>query len=501
MKKVLLPILFLLATLSSFGQGANLDRESFNVSYISLPSHPIEDPAARTYSTNNSSVYIAGFKKANPATITIRHRYDGTQSEFVEVKKRISIKKDKDGNVISRKTYYSVVANFYSTGSVDVQNALTARNYNKQYNLKDKYTSSEFSSYSQAVSYYNNNKYRLRSKYARQHKSSMRTSTNYYLNDTYGYPVNNKRDIFWILGKKKHPEYGKHKVNYEKAKAILAKMKHNEPIDAIATELEPIISYFDETAKKYVGKKKKYRKMRYASYYNNAKIYYYLDNPAKTREYANKLIANDYDKRDGKMFNNMANKLEKRLNANKVTSRHFDVSGDVAPRLAVGNEVLAYLITRANDTIQTVIPNRNIPKIGYFVELEVTNDAGNKAIKRYMAEDCKTLALTNEDMYQVVNFDEAKKGPNSTAIKFVKALYESDKIGLYLFNEKELVIKFPNQEKGISTMSSAFAFGLNKQLAKYAVSCPEALAAAQSKEFKNTAESLTKFCKMYTACK
>lgn len=500
MKKSITLLLLFIVTLS-FGQGANLDREYFKGQYIKLPSNPILDAGKRTYSTNNRGIYIAGFKRTNPATITVDYRFIKTNIEFVKVEKRESVKKDKDGNVISRKVYYKIIANFISYGNVRVVNTLSGQEYTKTYSLKKRYASREYSSSSQAVNNYNNNRYGLRDNYGSEHNRSMIGSVNSYLNDTYGYPVNRGNDLFWILGKKKHPEYAMHRKNYEKAKTILAKMKSNEPIDAIKTEMQPVIDYFIATAKKYVGKKKKMRKMRYASYYNLAKIYYYLDNPAKTKEYAEKLIANDYDKKDGNHFISMANRLEKRLAANKVTSRHFDVSGDVAPRIPVGDEVLAYLITKANDTIQTVIPNNNIAKIGYFVELEVTNDAGNKAIKRYMAEDCKTLALTNEDMYQVIDFDEAKKGENSTAIKFVKALYESDKVGLYLFNEKELVLKFPNDAKGISTKSSAFAFGLNKQLAKYVANCPETLAAAQAKEFKNNAESLTKFCKMLTACK
>ena len=500
MKKITL-LVFVFITTLSFGQSANLDRAYFTGKYTKLPSHPILDAGKRTYSSNNSQIYIAGFKRTNPATIAIDFRFDGTSMNFVEIKKRTSIKKDKNGNVISRKNYYKAVAKLNSTGNLFVKNNATGDTKNIPYTKSDTYESRETTSYSQAVTSFNNSKYDIKNRYRRQHRTAMKNSAIHYVNDSYGYPINTARDKFWILGKKKHPEYGQHRKNYEKAKAIFAKMKENEPIDGIRAEMQPIIDYFIATAKKYVGKKKKMRKMRYASYYNLAQIYYYLDNPAKCKEYAQKIIANDYDKRDGKTFISRATRLEKRFAANKTTSRHFDVQREATPKMDDSTETLAYLITKANDTIQTVIPANNIAKIGYSVDLEITDDAGNKAIKRYMAEDCKTLALTNEDMYQVIDFSEAKKGANSTAIKFVKVLFESDKIGLYLFNEKELVIKLPNEAKGVSTMSSAFVFGLNKELGKFATNCPEALAATQEKKFKNNVESLTTFCKMITACK
>jgi len=41
--------------------------------------------------------------------------------------------------------------------------------------------------------------------------------------------------------------------------------------------------------------------------------------------------------------------------------------------------VLAYLIIKA--TIRTVIPSNNIAKIGYSVDLEVTDNSGKKAQK------------------------------------------------------------------------------------------------------------------------
>lgn len=65
-------------------------------------------------------------------------------------------------------------------------------------------------------------------------------------------------------------------------------MKYDEPTDEIAKEVEPIIAYFNDVVPRFEGNKRKLRKVRYASYYNIAKIYYYLDMPEKVKKYARK---------------------------------------------------------------------------------------------------------------------------------------------------------------------------------------------------------------------
>ena len=49
--------------------------------------------------------------------------------------------------------------------------------------------------------------------------------------------------------------------------------------------------------------------MRYATYYNLAQLYLIFDMPEKAIEMGDKIIANDYDTRDGKKFKEEAEKL------------------------------------------------------------------------------------------------------------------------------------------------------------------------------------------------
>lgn len=310
-----------------FSQSANLDREYFKGSYIDLPSSPILEPTKRTYKVNSNAININGFKRVDEnASIDINFEFNGTTISNVEIKSDKHIKKDKNGKVISTTFTYYITSDYSSNGNATIYNTLTNKEHQIPLKGTDHYRSKNFSKYSQAKDYYNNNKYNIRDNYKVSHRKRMISRINYYLNDTYGYPIQNSKDNFWILGKKKHPEYNNHIKAYNEAKNILAKMKYNEPIDEIKKEMQPVITYFIKTVDKYPGKKKKMRKMRYASYYNLAKIYYYLDNTDKTIEYGQKIIDNDYDKKDGNRFIKKGKDLKKRLDANKTTTRHFEIN-------------------------------------------------------------------------------------------------------------------------------------------------------------------------------
>jgi hypothetical protein len=62
--------------------------------------------------------------------------------------------------------------------------------------------------------------------------------------------------------------------------------------------------------------------MRYSAYYNLAVIYLMLDEPEKAIAESEKLIANDYDKSDGKGLIERANKLIASFKAAKTNSTH-----------------------------------------------------------------------------------------------------------------------------------------------------------------------------------
>ncbi len=108
----------------------------------------------------------------------------------------------------------------------------------------------------------------------------------------------------------------------EAVKEIFKGMKADEPTDQIATNVQPLIEYFESLKTKYATDDKPGRKMRYSAYYNLAKIYLFLDQPDKAIKEGEAFVANDYDPKDGKRLIEEANKLKELFAATKFTNRH-----------------------------------------------------------------------------------------------------------------------------------------------------------------------------------
>jgi hypothetical protein len=105
----------------------------------------------------------------------------------------------------------------------------------------------------------------------------------------------------------------------------MLQMSPDEPLDAVKEQMQPIINYFNSIKKKYVSNSKWDKKLRYASYFNLAKIYLYLDNPDAAMKEATDLVINGYDSKDGKRLENGAVDLRVQMRQAKMTTRHFPV--------------------------------------------------------------------------------------------------------------------------------------------------------------------------------
>ncbi|NRD21875.1 hypothetical protein HNV10_01395 [Winogradskyella litoriviva] len=515
MKNIITLILLLFAYALSFSQSANLDREYFNVSYVKLPTHPILDNSKRTFSTNKRAISLSGFSRVKSnGTLDINYRFNGTNVGEVEIKKTKHEKKDDDGNVVSTSYTYKVHVTYTSSASIAVSNSENIENdYQNDFSEKDNYESKNFSTYSAAQNYYNNNRNNLRNTHSSDHQKGILYSINANLNNIYGYQITNSRsEHFWILGKKKHPEYKKHMEAFETMKAVFSKMKSDESVANLKNELTPVIDYFNSLVPKYAGQKKKETKMRYASFYNIAKMYYYLDMPEKSKIYAQKLIDNGYDKSDGKYFIRKADELITKFKANNTNTRHFevlteDLSNIVEEPIIVETEesssldlelIKAYLVSKAGDTTLVDVDTKDIKNIAYKMNIVRYADNGTP-----IGTEVKSAKALNEVLfidgthYKNVNFKETTTNQetlNGSQEKLCKVLVESNNINLYLFNEEEPVIVTSNNETGISTLSKSYVFGFNKNLAKLAEGHPVLIEKVNNNQFKNTIEDLVKFC-------
>ncbi|OBQ55133.1 hypothetical protein JJL45_04445 [Tamlana sp. s12] len=505
----------------SFSQSANLDREYVHISYVKLPSKPIVDSTKRTYSTNTRGISLSGFSKVKTnGTLDVNFSFLGTKIGEVNINKIKHESKDKEGNVTSTSYTYKVQLPYTSSASITINNSENPENnYQRNYTESDNYTSSEFSSYKAAQDHYNNNRYTIRNDYTNKHKKAFINTLNSNLNSTYGYVIKSSENAqLWILGSKKHPEHVKHYEVYESMQTAFSKMKYNITVDELKAELQPSIDYFTSLIPKYTGDKKKARKIRYASYYNIAKMYYYLDMPEKTKEYGQKIIDNDYDKSDGKNFISMADDLLEKFEANKIKTRHFEVvTEDLSNEEEPEEEsdaleiVKAYLVSKAGDTTLVDMETKDISKIAYQIRT-IQYDDNNAFVgtKIKNAKKYNEVLFLDGTHYKNIPFKESSiKGESIDAgqmllggasEKLCKVIYESKKLNLYMFNNEETVILTPDSDKGKSTMSTGFVFGFKKKLMKIAEGCPEIVAKAENNEFKNTPEELVRFGKELNEC-
>ncbi|WP_324023539.1 hypothetical protein QSV08_11755 [Maribacter sp. BPC-D8] len=513
MKKVLslLVIICCLTATKLLGQRANLDREYFQVSYVDLPSIPILDDSKRTFTSSSRNIFLEGFSRvAQNGTLDFRFTFHGTEIGDVDIKKNKHEEKDKEGNVTKTTYTYDVICSYSSSATISINNSDSGENSSFTLSENDNYSSTGFKTYSKASSYYNNNRYSIRDKYRTKHRNSMISQTNSKINFKYGYVPKtlSQSQHFWIIATKKHPEFANHQEASESLKAIFSKMQHDQPVGDLLIEAQPWIDYFNDVVTRYNEDDKQHKKVRYASYYNIAKIYLNLDLPEKIKEYSDLLIANEYDKKDGKRLNNSAEDLINDFTINEISTRHFEViTEDLSnePDVAIvyaedpaeeSEKAVAFLITAANDTLQTTVAIDELTKASAAIQML---DENNKA-QEVAAIDSKQIVLTTGDIYEVATFTSSVASDKTNAPKFAKAIYQGSKVSLYEHMGKEYVLKYTNAEDGISTMSKDFVFGFNKKLAALSTECEAVKGKIMASEYKNTKEGLLAYSQAYDAC-
>ncbi|HSC38047.1 MAG TPA: hypothetical protein VLD19_09260, partial [Chitinophagaceae bacterium] len=337
--------LLLLAGNLTFAQKVDLDRYNFQGSYRSLPQKPL-DASYKTFSVRVEAtssvkdgfsegsmidaVNIEGLKKlTGNAHINLYILFDDLMIEKADVKERIDEKKDKEGKVTSKTSYYSVevIYSFAGRASItDYKGSSIVSNWTlADRGSKQTYNTSEYSTYSDAAKYYNNNKYELRNQFTRQSVTAALQSFTNSLNANYGYPARRDADILWILDSKKHPEQASQQAAWATFKETISTVTADEISPEARAKLLSLVQYFDSVKVKYAGTDKADKKMRYSSFYNNAKIYLYLDNPEAAIKEADGLLANDYDTGDAKYLKRLAEDMLASFKRNNINSRHFHI--------------------------------------------------------------------------------------------------------------------------------------------------------------------------------
>lgn len=358
----------------SFAQKVDLDRFYFNGSYQELPKTiiPLEQ---RTYSTDiitdgpisnlfydakvlNNQLSIYGWKKV---TDNADLRVDLNLADFYEEGSKIETRKveekDKDGKVIKSYNMYTLVTTYRGKGYAIVRLPAVAKaaapvavaeapakptnrflkSTNQDAPAADavvegntiKFDFTEQSTYKSAE---NVSQSFLEKEHAKNRRVNLEvrlrdyvekaiSSANNQLNYNYGFRPVNFQEQLWIMDSKEE-EGAIQREAIEAVKIQFLKMKADQPIDKLTADLQPLIEYFESLKTKYTEDNKGSRKIRYSAYYNLGKIYLYLDQPEKTIKEGEGLIANDYDKGDGKDLISSAKKLIDKFNATQLRTRH-----------------------------------------------------------------------------------------------------------------------------------------------------------------------------------
>ncbi len=347
MKKIFTLVAFILFISSVIAQRVDLDRFNFSVSYRDFP----EDPLPEMYKTYNirleaspslglgystanltNNIQIEGLRKVEgTGHISILLMLDDIVFDKPETTERIQTSKDKQGNEVKKSFFstellYSFAARmsvYDYKGNTIISNRILFDRDNKR-----TYKSPESNSAADATNYFNNKVSDIRATLAKQMVGVIITQTNQWLNEQYGFPSRRANDILWILNNKRHSAYAAHQKAWNDFKNAVVLINENEPLDKVKQKLQPVIDYFEKAKTQYTTSDKEDRKMRYASYYNLAKIYLYLDEPEKAITEADALSMNDYDEKDGKVLRNSAELLADKLRKNNASTRHFAVNSD-----------------------------------------------------------------------------------------------------------------------------------------------------------------------------
>ena len=343
MKNFYAAILFL-PLFATAQKKVDLDHFRVTVQYRSLPKLKI-DSTYHTFNVNveGSKLMNAALKDMDPVNsvkmegwrklpekghLDVEVKVEDLIPESFSVKERTENITNRQNQITGTRTFYTqeVVYTFAAKAIITdyhgmhiLDQVLADRGY------KQVYRSPEFPVKGLAEGYFMMNAVSVTSDLYR----SCVTRAMHYLSDklseNFGFNEVSVNDNLWVVGTRKHPEYQANREAVGRISDALFSMSPDQPIDGVKAQLKPAIDYFESIIRNYNSTSKHDRKIRYASYYNLAVLYYYLDDPQQMLKMANALVLNDFDSKDGKAFEQTAVWLRNQFESTNIYTRHFPV--------------------------------------------------------------------------------------------------------------------------------------------------------------------------------
>jgi hypothetical protein len=342
-KNSLFALLFFSLTLTA-QKKVDIDRYHFSVQYRSLPKLRL-DSTYRTYNVviestkmmqpflqemaPEKSVLLEGWRKLpDDGHLTVKVKLEDLLPESVSVKERVESIKDKNGQITGTRTYYrqEVIYTFAATAAITdykgmhvMDQVLADRSY------KQVYKSPEFPVSKMAEGYFMINALAITNDLFRNSVNRAMQYLSERITDNFGFNEVTANDYMWIIDSRKHPEYAAHRQAFQKLNSVLFSMNARNSIAGVREQLKPVIDYFEKIKRNYPSTSKHDRKIRYASYFNLAVLYYYLDDPEAMMKEASGLVLNDYDSKDGKALEQSAIRLKNLFQQTNIYTRHFPI--------------------------------------------------------------------------------------------------------------------------------------------------------------------------------
>ena len=402
MKKLTLIILVLIC-IKLHGQKADVDNIRFEYNYANLPDQYIEPSTRRffitTTGTNAQNVVnlpqtlrLYGWESVNDpkkAAIEIKIAVRGMDFGLANNTNRKVETKDKDGKVTATTVYYKVSVtntgrseisiygpdNSYSEylrSSAKLEKAKDNKKEQKKMqeeasnpflnsvskkvnessgglklpaywgdlNQSYYYSTAEYTSADKASKEYSDNGSRTARNHENQYLNDLPAKIEGFLYSRYGFTPGRTRLIFKKLDSESHPEYNMFKNATDAIKVILSKTRYNIPIDEVAENLQPIITYFSKLETKLKrSSDKNDRRLRAAALYNIAQLNFVLDQHEEAIITCNTMVEEDLEKGDAKnMIRRSEDTFKKLAFFNMKTRRLIPVSS-LDKKDEIGTEV------------------------------------------------------------------------------------------------------------------------------------------------------------------
>ena len=344
-KQLFLSIAIMLTVgLTINAQTKNVDLDNFRcpVTYRLIPEEPL-DPLFFTYSvkinasksTENrvslsnleDAVRISGQQKVslneNPFLLITVDLGDLiiTGSNVRETKTE---SKDKEGKITVHYAYHADISyTFESSSKFSLGDKTLITHLTHKRSTPHYYRSQEYKNRKEAVDFWNNNRDVLIPQFTSDLSAAAVKEASYYGSLWYGFYIKKDTEIIQITDTKKHTENEAFKAICASVKEIFGTMTPNEGLKK--EDLEEAIEYFKSIPDRYTDiKLKSDIKLRYAAYYNLCKIYLHLEDLENVYHYADLLIQNEHDKKDGEKLKKSADELKEMFSRTEIKTRHFN---------------------------------------------------------------------------------------------------------------------------------------------------------------------------------